>query len=323
MSRLAVIAFIFACTVPAIAGLEEKFTVSGVGMYPISHSIESMWLAAPDNRPLLMVYFHGPEDWHNTKWKIDSKFEKGKPGWVELQSDKATLRLSMNTETGEAGVQSGKFKITESNTFLVLHTAEPPTPQKIVPLGIFDLPASKDQQPASVLLLRANPEIMDRINKEVASSKKQPTGAPQGVVGDVPGGLPTDDTSGIISSGPRSTPDASPARVRVAEKVMRVFLVTKVNPSYPSEAEKKHVDGTVLLHIIIDKNGNVSKLEPVSGHPLLLPAAIEAVKQWKYRPYLLNQEPVEVETTVLIKFVITDGNTYSVIAFAGSNLRRW
>jgi len=57
----------------------------------------------------------------------------------------------------------------------------------------------------------------------------------------------------------------------------------------------------------------------VSGHPLLAPAAIEAVKQWKFKPYLLNQRPVEVETTALIKFVISRNNAYSVIAFAGPN----
>jgi hypothetical protein len=152
----------------AIAGPDERVTVTGIGTYPISHSILSMWLAGPDHRPLLMVYFHGPEEWHNTKWKVDSKFERGKPGWAELQSEKATLRLSMNTETGGAEVQSGKFKISESNTFLVLHSGEPSVPQKVIPLGVFDLPASKDQ-PASVLLLKANPDLMERINKEAAS----------------------------------------------------------------------------------------------------------------------------------------------------------
>jgi hypothetical protein len=64
----------------AIAGPDEKFTVTGIGTYPISHSILSMWLAGPDHRPLLMVYFHGPEEWHNTKWKVDSKFEKRQAG---------------------------------------------------------------------------------------------------------------------------------------------------------------------------------------------------------------------------------------------------
>jgi hypothetical protein len=168
MRRLPLIVVIVVLVVSAIAAPEEKFTVSGFGGYPISHSITSMWLAGPDHRPRIMVYFHGPEEWHNTKWKVDSKFEKGKPGWAELQSEKVTLRLSMNTETGEAEVQSGKFKISESNTFLVLHTGEPSVPQKIISLGIFDLPASKDQ-PASVLLLRANPQLMERTNKEAAA----------------------------------------------------------------------------------------------------------------------------------------------------------
>jgi hypothetical protein len=150
------------------SGLDAKFTVSGFGGYPISPSITSMWLVGSDHRPLLMVYFHGPEEWHNTKWKVDSKFEKGKPGWAEVQSEKAILRLSMNTDTGEAEIQSSKFKTSESNAFLVLHAGEPSVPQKIVPLGVFDLPTSKDQ-PASVLLLKAHPELMERIEKEAAA----------------------------------------------------------------------------------------------------------------------------------------------------------
>jgi hypothetical protein len=168
MRLLPLIVVIVVLVVSAIAAPEEKFTVSGFGAYPISHSLTSMWLAGPDHRPLIMVYFHGPDEWHNTKWKVDSKFGKGKPGWAELQSEKVTLRLSMNSETGEAEVQSGKFKISESNTFLVLHTGEPSVSQKIISLGIFDLPASKDQ-PASVLLLQANPQLMERINREAAA----------------------------------------------------------------------------------------------------------------------------------------------------------
>jgi len=169
MRRVLLIVVIVALVVSAIAGSEEKFSVSGVGSYPISQSMTSMWLAGPDHRPLLVVYFHGPEGWHNTKWKVDSKFDKGKPGWAELQSEKVTLRLSMNTETEEAGVQSSKFKVSESNTFLVLHTSDSLVPQRIISLGAFDFPASKDQ-PASALLLRANPELVTRINSEIAAS---------------------------------------------------------------------------------------------------------------------------------------------------------
>lgn len=170
MKRVVLLAVIIGL-VASTAGSEEKFTVFGFGAYPISGSLTSVWLAAPDHRPILMVYFHGPDGWHNAQWKFASKFEKGKPGWAELQSEKATLRLSMNTDTGEAGVQSATFKIAESNTFLVLHTGEPSIPQKIIPLGLFELLASKDQ-PASVMLIRANPALMERINKEAAADKQ-------------------------------------------------------------------------------------------------------------------------------------------------------
>ena len=75
----------------------------------------------------------------------------------------------MNTETGEVGVQSTTFKVSENNTFLVLRTGDS-IPQKIVPLGVFELLASKDQ-PAAVLLMRANPALVERINKEIAVDK--------------------------------------------------------------------------------------------------------------------------------------------------------
>jgi len=171
VKRIALIALVLALTGQVIAGSEPKneYTVSGVGGFLISKNLTSMWLSSPDRRPLLMVYFHGPEGWHDTKWKVDSKFEKGKPGWAEFKSDKATLRLWLDAETGQAEVQSGKFSITESNTFLVLHVGEPSVPQKIVPLGVFDLPSSKDE-PASVLLLRANPALAERIKKEASTS---------------------------------------------------------------------------------------------------------------------------------------------------------
>ena len=153
----------------ATAASEVKLTVTGFGAEPISASMTSIWLTAPDHHPLMMVYFHGPNGWHNTPWKIASEFKKGKPGWVELKSEKATLRLSMNTETGEAGVQSDTFKISEGNTFLVLLSGEPSTEQRIIALGVFELPASKDK-PASVMLIRANPSLVERINKEVAAA---------------------------------------------------------------------------------------------------------------------------------------------------------
>lgn len=95
-----------------------------------------------------------------------------------------------------------------------------------------------------------------------------------------------------------------PLRVRVSAGVSQGLLVSKVNPVYPEEARREHVQGIVVLQATIDREGNVTDLDLINGDPLLAPAAIEAVKQWKYRPYLLNGEAVEVHTQVQVNFVL-------------------
>lgn len=94
----------------------------------------------------------------------------------------------------------------------------------------------------------------------------------------------------------------APSRVRVSQIVMQWSLIRRVDPVYPPDARAKHLEGTVVMKITIDKEGSVYKAEAVSGAPELVPAAIEAVKQWKYQPYLLNGETVEVETTAEVGF---------------------
>ena len=98
----------------------------------------------------------------------------------------------------------------------------------------------------------------------------------------------------------------TPQRVRVSSGVMQALLVKKVPPQYPQDAKDQQIQGVVVLKAVINKEGNVSNLELVSGHPMLAPAAIEAVKQWKYRPFLLNGEPVEVESQVQINFTLVN-----------------
>jgi protein TonB len=81
-------------------------------------------------------------------------------------------------------------------------------------------------------------------------------------------------------------------------------LVHKVSPEYPKKARKKHVEGVVRLHAIIGKDGAVRELAVISGDPLLTDAALKAVRQWRYMPTLLNGEPVEVDTTIDVNFVL-------------------
>jgi len=93
-----------------------------------------------------------------------------------------------------------------------------------------------------------------------------------------------------------------PKRVRVSEGVAKAFLIKKVEPEYPQEARDQRIQGAVVLQIEISEAGDVKDARLISGHPLLAPPAIEAVKQWKYKPYLLNGEPVQVETRVTVDF---------------------
>jgi protein TonB len=81
-------------------------------------------------------------------------------------------------------------------------------------------------------------------------------------------------------------------------------LVHKVQPAYPQIARMARIQGPVQLHAIISKDGTIENLVVESGHPMLVAAAINAVKQWRYRPYLLNHEPVEVETEITVNFVL-------------------
>jgi len=79
-------------------------------------------------------------------------------------------------------------------------------------------------------------------------------------------------------------------------------MIHKVDPVYPREAKKKHVKGDVLLKVLINKNGQVADVAVVKGDPMLTDAAMDAVKQWRFKPYLLNGEPIEVETTEAVSF---------------------
>lgn len=93
-----------------------------------------------------------------------------------------------------------------------------------------------------------------------------------------------------------------PQKLRVSQGVMAGNLVRKVDPHYPEEAKAKHIRGDVILQATISKEGKMIRLTPVQGDPLLAQAAMEAVQQWEYKPYLLNGNPVEVETTVTVRF---------------------
>ncbi len=86
--------------------------------------------------------------------------------------------------------------------------------------------------------------------------------------------------------------------------MMEGYLVHRVQPEYPPLARSARIQGSVELSALISKQGTIENLQVRSGHPMLVSAAVNAVRQWRYRPYVLNGEPVEVETQITVNFIL-------------------
>src|SRR3954449_8726581 len=196
-------------------------------------------------------------------------------------------------------------------TFLV---APPPPPPPPPPPAAAPVKVVKQIQTDIVNgELRTPTKIPQKVQMIKEEEAPPPVMASTGVVGGVPGGVPGGSMGGVLGSIASAGSNvalpkvATPQRVRVSSGVQSGILVRKVQPSYPPLARQARIQGSVVLQAQISKNGDIENLQLVSGHPMLAPAAIEAVKQWKYKPYLLNGEPVEVETQVQVNFTLAGG----------------
>ncbi len=146
---------------------------------------------------------------------------------------------------------------------------------------------------------------------KIIKEEAEPPDALGGVAGGVPGGVAGGSMGGVIGGviggvssniAPPPPPKVTPKRVTVGGNVQAARLVNKVQPQYPPLARQTRISGTVKLHAIIGKNGAVEQLQVVSGHPLLVQSALDAVRQWRYQPTLLNGDPVEVDTEIDVIF---------------------
>ena len=132
-----------------------------------------------------------------------------------------------------------------------------------------------------------------------------------GVLGGLVGGVP-DGVLGEVLGSTRSVPVIAKTpelnkRMRIASRVAEANLIHDVAPTYPPEAGRARIEGAVVLLAVIGKDGTVQDVRVESGLPVLAQAAIDAVKQWRYRPYLLNGEPIEVDSKITINFTLSRG----------------
>ncbi len=113
-----------------------------------------------------------------------------------------------------------------------------------------------------------------------------------------PGGTDSNLIDVLRSAAPPPSKPVPPQRIRVGGNVEAGARINNVAPEYPAIAKLAHISGAVVLHAVIAKDGTIEQLEYVSGPPMLVKSAMDAVRQWRYKPYLLNGDPVEVETTI-------------------------
>ena len=191
-------------------------------------------------------------------------------------------------------------------TFLVAPPPPPPPPPpaamavKVVKQVVSEIANGQLRTPTKI------PEKVQMIKEEEAPP---PVSGIGGVVGGVPGGVPGGSMGGVIGGIIGSTPvavpkAATPVRVRVSQGVSQGLLIHQVKPAYPPLARQARIQGSVVLQAVIAKDGTIQGLHVVSGHPMLTTAAVDAVKQWRYKPYFLNGEPVEVETQITVNFTL-------------------
>jgi len=158
-----------------------------------------------------------------------------------------------------------------------------------------------------------------RIPSAVPTTQEEPSpplDTASGLVGGVPGGVVGGIPGGVLSEVLRNTgsapvlaktPAPTPKRIRVPARIAEANLAYDVAPKYPPEAGRARIEGTVVLLAVIGRDGTVEDVRVKSGLSVFAQAAIEAVKQWRYRPYLLNGEPVEVDSQITINFTLSRG----------------
>jgi protein TonB len=145
------------------------------------------------------------------------------------------------------------------------------------------------------------PKAIKQVNEAAIPPSMVGVKGIEGLSNGIPGGI-----GSIIDSvgmgQPTVVKSRTPTRLSVSSGVMTGNLLEKIFPQYPAIAKAARIQGIVVLQATISKSGTIQNLRVISGPPMLQQAAIDAVRSWRYRPYLLNGEPVEVETTINVVF---------------------
>jgi TonB family protein len=227
------------------------------------------------------------QDWAQARAQLEGQRNKGGPG-----ASTAAQALARAESMG-----GDPFALMQNTLESSGFSTEP------IPDSVFAIPAEYKLVPAADL----SREAMEAVRAKQAAVGGAPGGNAGGVIGGIIGSVPT-----VAPPPPPPPPYAAgqpttPQRMRVGGTVQQAKLIRQAKPVYPPLAIQARISGHVLLNVIISKDGTIQNLTVASGHPLLVPAALEAVKQWVYQPTLLNGVPVEVVTQIDVNFALSDG----------------
>ena len=204
-------------------------------------------------------------------------------------------------------------------TYLVAPPPPPPPPPPAAAAPVVKAVPKPVTQITDTGQLKAPTKIPEKV--AIVKEEEPPPSLPgtvEGVTGGIPGGVPGGVAGGVPGGVLGGIPDVKPAapppppppppqRVKISAGVTAGMRERMVSPIYPPLAKAARVSGAVVLQAVIGKDGTIQHLKALSGHPMLIPSAIEAVSQWRYKPYYLNGQPVEVDTQVTVNFVLQGG----------------
>lgn len=221
-------------------------------------------------------------------------------GWTTLasfavQAVALTVLFAISLIWMERPPQVHWLQLTAPATFTPLAAAQPARGHHTV--------AISNTRPGAIIAPRVVPfEIVTNDDTDLVPSAPEFSSTGIGT-----GRGPGDGIAHSIGDGLPVVIPAPPAVVKplLVSHLAEANLLHKVQPIYPSLARQARVQGAVELRAIISKTGTIENLVVVSGHPMLASAAVEAVRQWRYRPYLLNNQPVEVETEITVNFSLS------------------
>jgi protein TonB len=179
-------------------------------------------------------------------------------------------------------------------TLLIAPPPPPPPPPPPAEAPKVIKPVARLIQQGKLMQPRAIPKEV-AVFKEADLPPEAPVTGNQGLLGGLGAGP-------AVAAPPPPPPKQQ--RIKLGGQVVAAKLLAQPQPVYPPLARQARIQGNVVLHAIIDKDGRVGELQVISGHPLLVQSALDAVKNWRYQPTQLNGDPVEVDTTITVTFVL-------------------